>query len=195
MKDLLFLLCSVCLCCAATDEANDIKSDASHQYMYHSFSVAPPPPPPPDHDRVGLSDLFNLKRANLEPWPRSPNSPYEWRRESPSTSAQVFDNVHLHRAGDHVELITIPHRVSTEDQLSQLDHEECSLQTRKSWMPPAVPYGQSRLLFRTRLSATMIGVRAHPFPRELVSDPDDDLRLAYCGAALSDARSGVATKV
>ncbi|KYR00382.1 hypothetical protein DLAC_03130 [Tieghemostelium lacteum] len=78
--------------------------------------------------------------------------------------------------------------VSPQDKIyGEMDHPKLFMMNQKEFIVPT--FGE--LVFNCKVSARILGLENLPFPKELVPDPNKDLRLAFTGIPISGDSSSM----
>lgn len=136
---------------------------------------------------VVFSQIFSKSKAKVNP--SDEDSPWnwfserDWRNDNTVPEDLVFDNAHLRQQVDHLEFVTIPYRVTgTQESRGFNDQFEAAALNDEVI---GIEDGE-RIRLKTRISGETVGTEHHPFPAELVTDAQDDFRLASVHASLFD---------
>lgn len=172
-------------------------------YSQHPYGAPHSPPPHQlsygsEYQReVILKRVFNDARPLTTLSPLQEDEDLAWTGVFPNACADAdtdpnlfFNNAYLKQEKDRVRAITIPHRVTNiqsgivKSPLGTFfrgikDEYEVSLSTKMV----DINYGD-RIVAKVKFSGQTVGTENHPFPKSLVTDDQDDLRLANVGVDL-----------
>lgn len=150
-----------------------------HYYSYHHSHAYNS-----KHDIVSLLRLvFSDPRVSFNP--RSPNDSFLWHSPPGAPgSRRPRDNVYISKHHDHLHLTVLPFAspAVTNDYLP--DYVALSRTRYLLDVDDESDKGVEHLAARAKLSCRVFSVENHPFPKEIVSNADDDWRLGSCGIGI-----------
>lgn len=162
---------STCSPLYSSHHRGDHYYDDGHRTHYHAATVL-------------FREIFSKSKSKFNP--REKGSPWFWA-QAPG-APHPYDHTHARQKYDHVSLISLPYaspgRPGGERAL--INYEALSI-TFQSFPLPERRYGSTgHIAMRVRYSCETFANEHHPFPQELVTDAQDDLRLGTCMIGLTN---------